>query len=56
MGEGRRGPAAMANAYGNLGCVASDRGDFTAARDLWTKSRVLYEQIGMPHLVERVED
>jgi hypothetical protein len=46
----------MANQYDNLASVAKDRGDTARARELWRKSRELYERIGMPHMVRRVQD
>jgi len=45
----------MAIQYGNLGSVYEQRGDPAKARDLWTKARDLFAQIGMPHMVEKVE-
>ena len=45
----------MANNYANLGAVAERRGDTDEARRLWTQSRDLYAEIGMPHMVERVQ-
>ncbi len=41
--------------YANLGGASDDRGDASAARGFWTKSRDLYARIGMPHIVERVQ-
>ena len=45
----------MANSYVNLGRVYADRGDASGARGFWTKSLDLYDRIGMPHMVERIQ-
>ena len=45
----------MANQYGNLGGIYETRGALDAARDLWIKSRDLFQKIGMPHMVSKVE-
>jgi hypothetical protein len=31
------------------------RGDLKEARTLWTRSRDLYEKIGMPHMVAKIQ-
>ena len=45
----------MANQFGNLGLVRSQLGDYEAARDSWQASRDLFAQIGMPHMVRKVD-
>ena len=45
----------MAIGYGNLGSVFAKRGDLDEVRRLWTKARDQFAQIGMPHMVERVQ-
>jgi tetratricopeptide (TPR) repeat protein len=45
----------MAANYGNLGSIAVRRGNISEARTLWTKSRGLYANIGMPHMVKKVQ-
>ena len=45
----------MARQYANLGSVYRQRGDIAAAREYWIKSRDLYERIGMPHMVEKLQ-
>ena len=45
----------MANAYTNLGIICRRRGDLDTARSFWLKSRDLYSEIGMPHMVETTE-
>ncbi|MGD2110971.1 MAG: tetratricopeptide repeat protein, partial [Phycisphaerae bacterium] len=45
----------MAIQYGNLGTVYEQRGDVATAREYWTKARDLFEQIGIPHEVEKVQ-
>ena len=45
----------MANQRSNLGTVQQQRGDIARARELWTRARDLYQQIGMPHQVQRVQ-
>ena len=45
----------MAADYGNLGLVFQARGEPDEARKLWTKARDLYAEIGIPHMVERVQ-
>ena len=45
----------MANQYGNLGNLAEQRGDTTEACRLWRQARDLFAQIGMPHMVEKVQ-
>ena len=45
----------MANSYTNLGRIAEKRGDISGERELWTKAHGLFQQIGMPHMVERMQ-
>ncbi|MHA7814534.1 MAG: tetratricopeptide repeat protein [Phycisphaerales bacterium] len=45
----------MANQFGNLGVIEIKRGNLTGARKNWTRARCLYAEIGMPHMVERVQ-
>lgn len=45
----------MANQYANLGSIFEKREDPDETRRLWTKARDLFAQIGMPHMVERVQ-
>ena len=45
----------MDNTYANLGSIAEQRGKLGDARTLWTRARGLFEQIGMPHMVEKVQ-
>ena len=45
----------IANAYSDLGTVYEKRGDRAVACDYWTKARDLYAQIGMPHMVEKMQ-
>ena len=45
----------LANQYANLGVIYEVRGDLDEARDLWIKSRDLFQKIGIPHMVSKVE-
>jgi len=45
----------MARDYGNLGAIYEEREDITKARQFWEKARDLFEKIGMPHNVKKVE-
>ena len=45
----------MANQYGNLGLVSEQRGDKDAAREYWQKALDLYREIGMPHMVQKIQ-
>ncbi|TWT88787.1 photosystem I assembly protein Ycf3 [Pseudobythopirellula maris] len=45
----------VANAYGNLGWIYKMRGDLAQARDYWLRSRDLFAEIGMPHMVEQLQ-
>ena len=45
----------MANQFGNLGSVYNERGNKTQAREDWIRSRDLYTEIGMPHMVQKVQ-
>jgi len=45
----------MANDYGNLGNLAELQGKMAEARELWTQSRDLFNQVGMPHMVEKMQ-
>lgn len=45
----------MAIQYANLGLIARERGDAVNARRLWTESRDLYEDVGIPHEVDEVQ-
>ena len=40
----------------NLGLVYQKRGDIGKAREYWEKAVGLYKKIGMPHMVEKVEE
>lgn len=42
--------------YTNLGILADTRGDLAAARAFWVQARDLYAEIGMPHMVEKVQE
>ncbi len=53
--EGLGSKVGMAIQYANLGSIARERVDAVKARELWTKSRDLYEEVGMPHKVEKVQ-
>ena len=46
----------MAKNYTNLGILADTRGDLAAARAFWVQARDLYAEIGMPHMVEKVQE
>ena len=48
------GKAGVAHGYANLGVIHRTRGDLDQARELWIKSRDLYDRIGMPHMVDEV--
>jgi tetratricopeptide (TPR) repeat protein len=45
----------MAINFGNIGLVDALRGDLQGAREHWTKARDMYEGMGMPHMVEKVQ-
>ena len=45
----------MASQYGNLGAVHYARGQVDKARERWIRARDLYADIGMPHMVEKVQ-
>lgn len=45
----------MASAYANLGTVYNFRGDVETARRYLNKARDLYAQIGMPHMVQKLQ-
>ncbi|MDX9911521.1 MAG: tetratricopeptide repeat protein [Phycisphaerales bacterium] len=45
----------MANQFGNLGVIDETRGNLNAAREKWMRSRDLFREIGMSHMVERVQ-
>ena len=45
----------QAIALGNLGIVYKTRGDLDGARERWTKARDLFRDIGMPHMVAKVQ-
>ncbi len=45
----------MANQYGNLGLIFETRGEAETAREYWGMAVELYTQIGMPHMVEKVQ-
>lgn len=55
MNESLHRKEGMANQYANLGLVYEARGDATNACAHWRKSRDLFAQIGMPHMVTQVE-
>ena len=44
-----------ANIYSNLGIVLETRSDKKKAKKYWAKARDLYKQIGMPHMVEKLQ-
>ena len=44
-----------ASDYGNLGVVYETRGDLAKARDFWRRSVELYQRIGMPQMVQKVQ-
>ncbi len=46
----------MANQYANLGLIYETRGDLKEARTHWTRARDLYEKIGMPHMVAKIQN
>ncbi len=46
----------MATDCGNLGLIYQTRGDLKEARTLWTRARDLYEKIGIPHKVAKMQD
>ena len=46
----------MASDYANLGGIYAARGELDKARELWTKSRDLFATIGMPHMVDKVQE
>lgn len=45
----------MASDYGNLGIVYQMRGDLGKAKEYWEKARDLYEKIGVPDMVKKVQ-
>lgn len=45
----------MASDYCNLGIVYKIRGDLDRAESFWTKARDLFSEIGMPHMVKKVQ-
>lgn len=45
----------MASQLGNLGSVAQQRGDKPEAWRLWREALVLFQAVGMPHMVEQVQ-
>ncbi len=45
----------MASDYANLGVIYQTRGDVVTARSLWIKARDLFEQIGIPHMVGKIQ-
>ena len=46
----------MAGDYANLGNVMQARGDLNGAREQWAKALDLYQRVGMPHMVERMQE
>jgi len=46
----------MAAEYANLGLIYEQRGDNDKARQYWEQAVGFYKQIGMPHMVEKVEE
>ena len=44
-----------ANQFCNLATLHKLRGDKSQAREYWTKARDLFAQIGMPHMVKKVQ-
>ena len=56
---GGLGGALMANYLGRAGYetdVYEMRGDLKEALTLWTRARDLYEKIGMPHMVAKMQN
>lgn len=47
--------AGMASKYANLGSIYEILQDFTKAREYWEKSLKLYQQVGMPPMIEKVQ-
>ena len=45
----------MAADYGNLGRLEHARGNMAGARAFWGQARDLYAEIGMPHMVEKLQ-
>jgi hypothetical protein len=45
----------MAADYGNLGLIYQTRGDLDRAREFWTRALDLYQKVGMPHMVDKVQ-
>ncbi|MGA0281336.1 MAG: tetratricopeptide repeat protein, partial [Paracoccaceae bacterium] len=45
----------MAANYGNLGRLEHARGNMAGARAFWGQARDLYAEIGMPHMVEKLQ-
>ena len=41
--------------YGNLGLIYQTRGELDKARESWQKSVALFQQVGMPHMVKKVQ-
>ncbi len=46
----------QANAYANLGVIFALRCDLDQTRSYWRQARDLYQQIGMPHMVQKIND
>ena len=45
----------MASNYTNLGNVYQTHGDLDRAKEAWQTARALFEQIGMPHMVQKMD-
>ena len=45
----------VAAKYDNLGVVEELRGNLNGALDHWRRSLALYQQIGMPHMIEKIQ-
>lgn len=46
----------MANSYANLGSVFASRNDQAKALENWTRGRDLFAEIGMPHMVQQIQE
>jgi tetratricopeptide (TPR) repeat protein len=45
----------IADDYSNLGLIYKERGDVKTALRHWEKAKDLYQRIGMPHMVKKVQ-
>ena len=53
--ESLGGKEVLANQLANLGRLERARGHAATARDYWNRALGLYKEIGMPHMVERLQ-